>query len=329
MGRKYKHRTPMFGESAEHYVASLFQLIRKPNGNQSPDLFDSFGRYTPHLIMEIKSGAKKKGVINDFQMHYGIQTAADYLGEFGEEPLKGLGHLDYSGRRVAVYYNVPDRVDGVRADELDRPFASVKLLFGDQFIVPSKFAFYQFAVCKAKRTHRSLDKVVEELKEVIKRDVVGRERGLHQNERKKDKNSWQNLQGRDVLAIFYDDLSLTSKPGKARVKRMREHYKELPSLDRIIIQGPKGSNIYILAEHQDFDLFNVQLRKVVEERTPILERVMAERKRAIKLLSKIVVSGNSISLSRRFRRNLLTEKQMARLDRLCKWESREDVFDGV
>jgi len=314
----------MFGVSAEQYVASLFQLTRKPNGNKSPDLFDSSGRYTPHLVMEIKSGAKRKGVVNDFQMHYGIQTAEDYIREFGQEPPKGLKHLDYSGRRVAVYYDVPNRVDGVRADELDRPFASVKLRFEDQFIVPSKFAFYQFAICKANRTKEPLEKVIEELREVTRVDVLRREEDLHQNERKKDKNSWQNLQGRDVLAVFYDDLSLTSKPGRKRVSLMFEHYKELSSLDRVLIPGPRGSKIYVLAEPQDFDLFNVQLREVVEERTPVLEKVMTERKRAIKLLNKIVVSGNSIALARRFKRNLLTEKEMVKLDRLCKWESRED-----
>lgn len=328
MSKKYKHRTGMFGESAEFYVSSLFLLNRKPDGNQSPDLFDGRGIYHPHLLVEVKSGAKMKGVINDFQLHYAIQTFADYVAEFGVEPPLGLRQLDYSGRRVAVYYDVPDRVDGVAADELDRPFASVKLRFADQFIVPSKFAFHQFAVCKAMRTGESLDTVIKDLTATMKQDVIRREEDLHQNERKKNKNSWQNLQGRDVLAVFYNDLSLTSKPGRTRVEMMKDVY-DTSSLRRIVIPGPRKSNIYVLANTEDYELFDKQLRGVVDFRTPVLEKVIDERKRAEHLLKKIIVSRSSIAFRRRFTRNCLSPTEVEKLGRLCRWESKEDVLGNI
>jgi len=89
--RGRRDKTTTFGTSAECYCSSLFQMHKHPDGNRMPDLVSR--HFHPWLKMEIKSGldgGKKgidgKGILVNYQLHYGISTAKDYRDVFGIEP---------------------------------------------------------------------------------------------------------------------------------------------------------------------------------------------------------------------------------------------------
>lgn len=209
MKRGRSDKTNIFGSSGERYIASLFQLAQHPNGHRRPDLVSVNGRYKPRLTLEVKSG-KKKGVMNEWQLHYAVTTYEDYKTLFGEEfpemdiPELGLPGIDWSGaapalkeESVAYYYCVLDRVDEVTSNDLDvTNLAAVRFKYGDHFIVPHQFGFVSFAVVKHFRMqkrgeHKSLDEIKAELNASIKQDVL--ERCSHYMERRATTDGWQDL----------------------------------------------------------------------------------------------------------------------------------------
>lgn len=343
----YKHKTSLFGNAAENYVSRLFMLMKNPNGRRRPDLVSIDQRYEPILSVEVKSGAKRKGILVDYQLHYSITTTQAYRELFGEDPPKRTTKTELFGEQeitqsdrllpgdpIAYYYAVLDRVDKLRAKDIDRPFSTIKCKWGDMFLAPADFAFYSFVACRVKRTDEDPAKVIPELKDMMKRDALSW-KATNYDQRKGHIYSWQNIHGRDMLAIFQNDMSIATVKGRDRIRIIGDHYVGLSKLNRFLIQGPNGTKIYVLANPEDNNLFDVQLRKTVSERVPILERVARARKRAIPLLEKIV-EPNSKSLfaddgadAGSVALETLNETEVKRLERLVNWLNVGEIKEGI
>lgn len=287
----YKHNTAVFGTDAECYVSQLFNLYHNPNGSRRPDLVSINGQYKPKLSIEVKSGKKMKGVMVDYQLHYAFSTAEDYRDLFGENPpqrkglIPGLERvylLNGSTDAVAYYYNLINRVDGLRSDELRTRYDPLRIQWGDQFLVPGDFGFYGFAIARHMRTEERMTAIIKDLHATIKGDLIHGE--SRYNERKSDPNSWQDLHARDVLAIHQNDDSLATEAGKRRLELYRKHYKGLANLQRVKIAGPNNTTIYALVEPRDIQLFDESVRKIVGERRSLLEQVLEERRGILRLL---------------------------------------------
>lgn len=337
----------MFGNAGESYVARLFMLMKHPERQRRPDLISVNGRYNPVLSVEVKSGAKRKGILVDYQLHYAITTIEAYKELFGEEPPKRMVGTELFGQEgvqgkdrllpgdpVAYYYAVLDRVDKLRAAEIDRPFSTIKCRWGDIFLAPSEFAFYSFVASRVKRSGENPAKVVTELKEMVRRDALSW-KAENYDQRKGHIYSWQNIHGRDILALFHDDMSVATEKGRDRIKIMRNHYSGMDKLKRVQIPGPNRTNLYVLANPEDFDLFNNQVRATVDERIPVVERVARARKRAFPLLQRVIepssrslfaddgADAGSAALK------TLTETEVKKLERLVNWldvgEKKEEI----
>jgi hypothetical protein len=150
-------------------------MFNNPNGWRRPDLVSLNGRYTPKLSVEVKSGRKFKGVMVDYQLHYAVTTDQDYIELFGEEPpekqglLPGFDADPLKEGDAAYYYNVINRTDKIKAQDLNKPFSAIKLKWGSQFIVPHDLAFYNFAINRARRAGESIDYSIEYLREIIQK----------------------------------------------------------------------------------------------------------------------------------------------------------------
>ena len=182
----------------------------------------------------------------------------------------------------AYYYCLLNRVDEITSEDLDRPFSTIKLEWGDLHLIPHEYGFYAFAISRHMRTGERLENIVQELRDLVKRDID--EGTSHYEERKGKKQSWQDIHSRDMLAIFHDDLSIATKDGKKRIELLWEYYPQLAQLRKIEIPGPNKTSIYILAESQHEELFINQFSEVIESRKPIIEKITRARKRARNLL---------------------------------------------
>lgn len=338
MKNGYKHKTGIFGTAAENYVSRLFMLLRNPNGDRRPDLVSIDGRYNPVLSLEVKSGRKKKGVLVDYQLHYAVTTEQAYMELFGEKPPKREITASLfpessmpetsrllPGDPVAYYYCLIDRIDELKADDIDRPYSSIKCQWGDMFIVPPEFAFYSFAACRVKRSGEEMDKVVDELKEMVERDSVSWS-SANYNQRKGHIYSWQNLQGRDIQAVFEDDLNVATIDGKDRINLISQAWPTIKNLKRIKMSGPNDTSIYVLANPEDKSLFHSQVRNTIETRTPIIEKVYRARNRAVPLLDGIPLFGCTNGLlfdqgawAKRAAKNSLSISEIMKLERLVNW----------
>ena len=198
MKKGYKHKTGVFGTDAEHYTASLFRMIKNNNGTRRPDLLSMDGTFNPPLTLELKSGREMKGVLNQEQLHYAYTLEEDYQNLFGESPSYSNGFLpgvewdktrrDYSLDNIAYYYNLLNRVDSVRAEDLTTPISSIKLQWGDNFIVPHEFGLYYFAIARMMRTNEKIETILDELIYSIKEDVD--EGSSHYSNRRKNRQCW-------------------------------------------------------------------------------------------------------------------------------------------
>ena len=186
------------------------------------------------------------------------------------------------------------------------------------------------------RTGEEIKDVISSLLQRIKRDVD--ERRSHYEERREDAQSWQNLHGRDVLALFHEDMKLATPYGRKRIEMLRGVYPEVDDLEKVCIRGPNGSYIYILAERGHRNLFEEQLGSVVGLRTPSLETITQEREGALGLLESIHfckeedqedLFGENRPLFERdggaFFRLDLTPDELALLKRLEQWYGKEEV----
>ncbi|MCA9485531.1 MAG: hypothetical protein KC506_01670 [Nanoarchaeota archaeon] len=330
MKKGYKHKTGVFGTDAEMYQAQLLQMLKNPNGWCRPDLISINGRYKPKLSLEVKSGRKQKGVIVAHQLGYAVNTEEDYKRVFNEdlpgmpETLPGGDWKKLPPGEVAYYYCLINRVDEIKSDDLDRPWAQIKLRWGDQYIAHHEYGFHAFAVAKARRTKNKLENVIKDLREEMKTDVL--ENCSHYLSRNKDPQSWQDFHGRDVLAIWHDDPDQATKEGKERIKMIGDVY-DLGSLEKIIIPGPNKTNFYILSDPKHKGLFDKQFRGTVEERIPIIERVTRARRFGESLLLKMnSVPENSLfsqeGMPEDYRFTGLSIGEIKLLQRVSRWLDR-------
>ncbi len=318
-------RTGMFGSDAEHYASRLFMMMRNPNGTRRPDLISIDNRFDPRLSIEVKSGAEKKGVLNKEQLHYAITTWKDYVQVFGEDMgLKdGLFEeeelKDPKAIKVAYYYDVVNRVDGLTSNDVDLPFSSVKLKWGDQYIVPHELAFYVFAVARVMRTKECVENVIEELRQVMKEDALHAEDTDYETRR--DSQAWQNLNGRDILAIFNKDCEIATKYGKQRIEMLAKVYPDLNHLERVLIPAPNSTSIYVLSNPENYDLFDKQLRETVQERIPVLEAITKEREESLCLLGRFEESHDFFSGNGhpKEKYKIITADDKIKLKRLTQW----------
>jgi hypothetical protein len=300
----YRGKRGVFGTDSERYVASMSLMKKHPDNNRRPDLISINGRYKPRLRLEVKSGAGRKMSLVDYQLHYGVSTGEDYFEMFGEEmpvPEEVLPGMDWleRGDKVAYYYNFIERHDGIGCEDLKKPFSAVQLDWSDQFIMPHELVFYSFAVNWGVRLHNtgkgSLDDIpdlIEYLRDRVKRDLL--EQTSHYGEQRGEKNMcWQSYFSRDAEAIFYNDSNAATEQGKQRIENLRTFYPELDSLRRIKIAGPNGTVIHVLSEDdkQHYHLFNTQMRRVISERIPVLERIQEAREEFRGVLGKIKYGG--------------------------------------
>ncbi|MFH1802447.1 MAG: hypothetical protein ABH864_03270 [archaeon] len=303
MKRRYKHKTGVFGTDSERYVSRLLLMMRNRQGDRRPDLISLNGRYSPRLSIEVKSGRKGKGIMVDYQLHYPITTREDYVEFTGEDFPEQEGLLDgvnwseaaplLQEGSVAYPYWLVNRIDAITSADLEKPFSSIQLQWGNICSIPHRYAFAAFAAAKANRTRsgqtvtpRELEKIVADMQETIKWDVL--HRGSDYDARK-DSQSWQNLHSRDFLAIFNGDPSIATKDGQERIRMIRDLYPMAETNTRIEIPGPNGTTIYVMAEPDEVNLFDTQVRPVVEERIPVIEKITRSRARAVKLLDRMPV----------------------------------------
>ncbi|MBI2507861.1 hypothetical protein HYV89_02805 [Candidatus Woesearchaeota archaeon] len=291
---EYKRRNAIFGNDAEYYAASLFMMLKNPNGTRRPDLLSMGGTFTPRLTMEVKSGKNMKGILNDYQLHYALTLNGDYS-ELQNRNIIEINHgmfdgIDWNATRrqnlsedIAYYYNIINRADEVRSYHITKPFSSILLEWKEQFIVPNEFGFYAFAVSRSMRTKEHISEVISALSAKMKYDA--REKRSHYDER--DIQTFQNIYATDILSIFLDEPDITTKYGRKRVENLRRIYSGLDTLEKITIEGPNKTTIYILAEQDHVDLFDSQLRQAVAKRIPIIERIHRERREALDLLKNI------------------------------------------
>lgn len=317
-------KTGVFGCDSEFYASRLFMMMKNPNGRRRPDLISIDDRFSPRLSIEVKSGKGNKGVLNEEQLHYAITTWKDYSEIFGEKMkmnglFEGTEVNDPKAIKVAYYYDVINRTDEITSNDLDLPFSSIKLKWGDQCIVPHEFAFYTFAVARVMRTKENVRKVIKELKTTMKKDALHIEEIDYEHRR--DSQTWQNLNGRDILAVFNKDDKIATEYGKKRIELLSKIYPDLDNLERILIPAPNNSCIYVLCNPENYDLFDKQLRKTIEERTFVLEELTREREEAISILGGIeespyIFSGNG-QISRKYK--MISADDKIKLKRLTQW----------
>ena len=287
----YKHNTAIFGTDAEQYISRLFMMTRNPNGSRRPDLISAPKTFDPRLSLEIKSSSSGKGVLVDYQLHYPFTITNDYRDVFGEDLEESLTDDLFSGLvqpktthpKIAYYYDIVERSKDIKSHMMNKQFSSIQLDWQNQYIVPHEYGFFGFAVAKSIRTKTSLEKIISGLQKLVKSDI---EKTAGSYDHRKDSQSWQNLHGNDILAIFHDDISLTTKDGVNRVRLIRESFPEVDALHRIRLDGPNGTQIYILAKDKHVDLFQNQAKDTILKRTPAIENISLMRRRRRHLLGR-------------------------------------------
>ena len=329
----YKHNTAIFGTDAEHYLSRLFMMMENPNGTRRPDLVSINGRYNPRLSVEVKSGIEGKTSLVASQLHYAITCEQDYIDLFGDPVSKGF-FVDESGNSfgslddnpLAYYYAIISREGDVRSDRMNIPHASILLDWKDVALVPHDLVFYSFAVARAIRTGEEPLDVVDDLFKLIKENF-DEQSSLYTTRR--GTQDWQNFYLRDMVAVFSEDFSIATKAGQTRLELLAEHFPGYSSLKRIEMSGPNGTNVYVLSNPEDVDLFDRQLRDTVKERVPVLEKVSRSRKNARRLLRKIekvqageLIGGSATDASKKYSLEKLTPTERRRLRRLELWADR-------
>jgi len=332
-----RHMTSVFGDDAECYLSKLFLMMRNPNGQRRPDLISIDERYDPRLTIEAKSGIDGKVSLMSGQLHYSVTTIQDYENLFGEEfalddsVLPGMNNDTvypvFQRGPVAYYYGIVSRLRELKSGDVEPPYHSIKLEWEDQVIVPHDLVFYSFAIAKFIRTRGTegnLGNLIEGFKDQMGQDV--RDKSSHYRTRRETQD-WQNFYLRDMRAIFEDDFGVATKGGQTRLGLLKRYYPGFHDLQRIEIPGPNNTRIMVLANPGDYDLFDIQLRSTVEERTPVLERVSRVRERAKSLLKKMEVEPSKNHNSGLFENGSpktysvdnLTTTEVRKLKRLEKW----------
>lgn len=338
MKKAYKHNTGVFGDDAEAYLGTLFNMHNIPSGVLMPDLVSLDG-LDPRLALEVKSGKNGKFALLDNQFHYGINSAEDYVRFFGVEAENDFDDTYHSvcwdriiperrKRDLLFYHAFISRVDDLAAEDVDGKYDSIKIEWGDVFLAPSDLIFTGFAVIKALRERKTSKKVgldftpwgdvVSGLKDVVSGCLTSV--GSNYKDRKNDSMHWQSFNMKDLKALWTENYGGLKRDAKLRVKAIRSLYPgDLSKLERTFINGPNGTTIYCLT-HPDHDfLFDNRLRRVVNANKDKLEVLARARKRARSLLGKDYDEFRLAGLFGADSDKCLTSQEVSKLDRLSKW----------
>lgn len=66
----YKHKTSIPGNDAENYLSALLNMGRNDIGSRIPDLTAMAPSYGSKFFLEVKSGKKRKVVLNQDQFQF-------------------------------------------------------------------------------------------------------------------------------------------------------------------------------------------------------------------------------------------------------------------
>ena len=307
-----QHRTTAIGTDAEYYFGGLTGLYNNPNGKYRPDFITKESKFKPRLSLELKSGRNRKGILCDYQLRYATTLYEDYGELFGEK---------IKNEEIAYYYGLLCRKDDIAATEFEKPFSTIRLTWGDQFILPGEMGFYTFVIRDAIRKVKQSQKYAERARKYKKKipeifypetiipNVISRLRYMIKNKfdengnswsshPNKDSMSWQGLDGRDLEAIFHKEYSIASKEGNERIRLLEIYYPSFNKLARIKIPSTEDSQIYVLCEREHEDLFDKQFKRIVESNKSKMEKLIEERKNAIYLIDEIRQKRRRVELEK-------------------------------
>jgi hypothetical protein len=187
----------LIGSGGELYVASLFGgLTIINNGNNMPDLKSRKGQFTKPLLLEVKAGKGREGISVNYQLHYSIRTRSDFDTVLGSHLRDdAIRSFDPEDAPSLMYYSFPRRIDCVAGNDFNHSFTSLLLEWGDQYLVPGRFVFYNFAARLAMSEKIGLLSALDQVEDLTRGSIVGF------RENTGEYNRWGRVRLSDVNAI--------------------------------------------------------------------------------------------------------------------------------
>lgn len=333
LGQKFK--TAVFGDSAEDYVAALFEMDRNEKGQARPDLTSR--ALNPPINLELKEGADRKGSIYGPQFIRAVHCIKDYEDLFKEdfppaEKSVALGLLGDFSRKVyqngvsptrdVYYYGLIERVDGLGSRDMTGRYSSLRLRFGDQFLVPFDFALMYYVASRAALEKRNPLEILADLKDMAVKTLV---QGISTESQvggriRRHSNNWQSFNGNDVLRFVKEGFFCQSTKDTEKIKYLRDIYPSLEELRSVQIDGPNNTWINILCKPNHVEIFDKELRGIVQRTTPIVRAVSAARQEAVdKGLADMFHPEDAPVLFLEGTSEILSPEQVAALERLVEW----------
>jgi len=339
----FRSNRARFGTDAENYCSSLFSMLNHPDGYRRPDLISKPKTYSPRLTIELKSAKGGKGIIIVDQLEYGINRDQDYYNEINNLSKQPYLILPKINKDIVFYYNVIERVDNLKGEDLNEPYSAIQLLWGNQHIVPHELVFNIFAISYARRDKKSTDNkiMVENKKLILKKliqETVAKDNSLSTLRKIIGRNNaWQTLESRIIKSLVTEDFSSSTKLDILTIDLLKKHYIDLSKLKKIIISGPNNTNIYGLISPKHKNLFEEQFSKTIDTNIGKIEKISKRRKELVPLIKSFpqILKGEedycefkfangNLSIEARERLNL-TLDEIHELDYLCKWKFYEGV----
>lgn len=338
MKKDKKYKTAVFGDCAEYYVAELFDMSRNERGQARPDLTSK--TINPSIHLELKTGADRKGILYGPQFMRALHCIKDYEDLFkekfpGEEQTEvfelGKNHLGkvykngVSPTRDIYYYGLVERVDGLGSGDLTGRYSSLKLKFGDHFLVPYEFALMYYVASKAITDKSDPQVVLDSLKEMaFKWLSQGIATELQVGGRiRRDSSNWQSFSGNDVLKFIMEGFFDPTTEDTHKIEYLRRIYPSLDDLRGVQIPGPNRTSINVLCKSSHLEVFDSVdkgLRGVIQRTTPIIEAVSTAREKAVTSgLVDMFHPEDAPLLFLKDSSQVLTLEQITTLERLVKW----------
>lgn len=341
---RYGGKRTFFGTDSERYLASLFQMRVNSRGSRLPDLITDYTKkqYSPEIAMEIKSGRKRGGgKLLAEQFVYAISTREQYEEFMGEE-FSGLegwfeGGSPFREKPYLLFYNNIQRLDDLKCDNLDRHFSAIKMVWGDQFIVPSNviLAFY-LARMKAK-DGVDLPEGLEYIRKWTKKRIASESSlSMNRNSRKEDFQNFEWVYSEAIYNRTHEENLSTDYQKQV----LDDLYAQLPDLDsypRRTFVGPNKTTINVIVPKGHGKILT-QLGESIEERRPLLTELTKERRANLDYLKNIspmdesklpFCNGGTNHDERKILRgrlsNNLSTEQIDLLERLAQWKTPEDI----
>jgi len=325
-----------FGTNAEYYCASLFNMKKNPDGHRRPDLISISKTYSPKLTIELKSAKKGKGILVVDQLEFGLSKNLDYNKKLNSliKTQSLFPNLEEVQEDIAFYYNSITRNDNLNSNELQTPFSAIKLIWGDQHIVPHEFIFNLFAISYSRRDdpqNLDVESKKDELKTMMANSIANNIARYKLRKKISKSNSWQNLESRMIRAIVLDDLKNSTKVDKITIKLLEKHYEEYSKLKKLIIDAPNNTNIYCLIQKEHSGLFEDQFSKQIKKNKEKIEELTIQRRDKIELVDSLppIYGANGKIIHKYINGNLpilaqkhldLSKEEILNLERLVKWK---------